>query len=80
VDASAHRLVILSAVKNPGEATALKGCEHATGFFAALLMNALFVILNEVKNPIAYPHAVALLDSSPSLRMTSWGKFTGGIH
>jgi len=29
-------------------------------------MNPLLVILNEVKNPPQYPHAVALLD--PSLR------------
>jgi len=34
---------------------------------------SLGVILSEAKNPIEFTHAVALLDSSPSLRMTNGG-------
>jgi hypothetical protein len=37
-------------------------------------MNFQFVILNEVKNPAGCAHAVALLDSSLALRMTSGKK------
>src|SRR5687768_15199924 len=54
--------------------------ETRSGSREAFARSALFVILNEVKNPVGCSLAAALLDSSPSLRMTGWESSSVRVH